>query len=65
MAKLLTTCSFPAVGRLFGHRDHTTVLHAFRKYQPIIDELRKSGAINLPLGELVAAAFDAKDRVMN
>ncbi len=35
LAKLLTTRSLPEIGRKFGGRDHTTVIHAVRK----IDEL--------------------------
>jgi len=27
----LTTCSYPQIGRMFGDRDHTTVLFAYRK----------------------------------
>lgn len=38
LAKQLTTLSLPDLGRAFGGRDHTTVLHAVRK----IDELRRA-----------------------
>lgn len=38
LAKQLTTRSLPEIGRKFGGRDHTTVMHAVRK----IDELRES-----------------------
>jgi chromosomal replication initiator protein len=31
LAKQLTTRSLPDIGRRFGGRDHTTVLHAVRK----------------------------------
>lgn len=37
LAKTLTPRSLPEIGRRFGGRDHTTVLHAFRK----IESLRK------------------------
>jgi chromosomal replication initiator protein len=36
LAKQLTTRSLPEIGRKFGGRDHTTVIHAVRK----IEELR-------------------------
>ena len=36
LAKQLTTRSLPDIGRRFGGRDHTTVLHAVRR----IDALR-------------------------
>ena len=35
LAKELTTNSLPAIGRQFGGRDHTTVLHAWRKIAPM------------------------------
>ena len=38
LAKQLTTRSLPDIGRRFGGRDHTTVIHAVRR----IDELRAS-----------------------
>jgi chromosomal replication initiator protein len=37
LAKAMTTRSLPEIGRRFGGRDHSTVLHAIRK----IDELSK------------------------
>lgn len=33
LSKQLTTRSLPEIGRRFGNRDHTTVLHAIRKVQ--------------------------------
>ena len=38
LAKQLTSRSLPEIGRKFGGRDHTTVMHAVRK----IDELRSA-----------------------
>lgn len=38
LAKELTNHSLPEIGQAFGGRDHTTVLHAFRK----INELREA-----------------------
>jgi chromosomal replication initiator protein len=40
LAKTLTSKSLPDIGRRFGGRDHTTVIHAVRK----IEELRASDA---------------------
>lgn len=51
LAKQLTSRSLPEIGRRFGNRDHTTVLHAIRKIEgelagdarlkDDIDELKK------------------------
>ena len=40
LAKQLTSRSLPEIGRKFGGRDHTTVMHAVRK----VDELRDHDA---------------------
>ena len=40
LAKQLTSRSLPEIGRKFGGRDHTTVMHAVRK----VDELREGDA---------------------
>ncbi len=40
LAKQLTSRSLPEIGRKFGGRDHTTVMHAVRK----VDELRERDA---------------------
>jgi hypothetical protein len=39
LCKRLTGASLPAIGRAFGGRDHTTVLHAVRKMAVFIDYL--------------------------
>jgi len=35
LAKQLTTRSLPEIGRKFGGRDHTTVIHAIRKIEEL------------------------------
>jgi chromosomal replication initiator protein len=38
LARKLTTRSLPEIGRRFGGRDHTTVLHACRRIEALCDE---------------------------
>lgn len=37
LAKVLTTASLPEIGRKFGGRDHTTVIHAIRKVEELLE----------------------------
>ena len=37
LSRRLTGRSFPEIGRLFGGRDHTTVLHAIRKIADLVE----------------------------
>ena len=36
LAKTMTPRSFPEIGKRFGGRDHTTVLHAVRKIEGLV-----------------------------
>jgi len=36
LSRQLTKCSYPQIGRLFGDRDHTTVLFAYRKISGMV-----------------------------
>ncbi len=38
LSRKLTTRSLPEIGRRFGGRDHTTVLHACRRIEALIVE---------------------------
>jgi chromosomal replication initiator protein len=38
LAKTLTLRSLPEIGRRFGGRDHTTVLHAVRKIEGLVSK---------------------------
>jgi chromosomal replication initiator protein len=37
LSRQLTKCSYPQIGRMFGDRDHTTVLFAYRKIAAMIE----------------------------
>ena len=39
LCKHLTKLSMPEIGRMFGGKDHTTILHAVRKLSPILPEI--------------------------
>ncbi|MEL7049040.1 MAG: helix-turn-helix domain-containing protein, partial [Pseudomonadota bacterium] len=49
LAKQMTSRSLPEIGRRFGGRDHTTVLHAIRKIE---GELSKNQSLNEEIDEL-------------
>ena len=49
LAKRLTARSLPEIGRRFGGRDHTTVLHAIRKIER---EMGENGTLREDLGIL-------------
>ena len=36
LARELTNSSFPAIGKAFGNRDHTTIMHAYQKVKELI-----------------------------
>ena len=47
LAKVLTPRSLPEIGRRFGGRDHTTVLHAVRKIEGLIGDKTLADEIEL------------------
>jgi hypothetical protein len=51
LCRKLTSKSYPDIGRRFGHRDHTTVLHGIRKIEATI-------ATNQKLADDVAAIME-------
>ncbi|MDB5706308.1 MAG: chromosomal replication initiation protein DnaA [Sphingomonas bacterium] len=53
LAKRLTTRSLPEIGRKFGGRDHSTVIHAVRRIEELRDKDREiDGAVRTLLREL-------------
>lgn len=56
LAKKLTLNSLPGIGRMFNGMDHTTVLHAVRKYDWLIQRVGGELGPNASLTEWVARA---------
>ncbi len=53
LAKRLTTRSLPEIGRKFGGRDHSTVIHAVRRIEDLRDKDREiDSAVRTLLHEL-------------
>ncbi len=53
LSKRLTTRSLPEIGRKFGGRDHSTVIHAVRRVEELRDTDRDvDGAVRVLLGQL-------------
>ena len=38
LAKNLTSMSYPEIGKRFGNRDHTTIMHAIRKVEELMEQ---------------------------
>jgi chromosomal replication initiator protein len=51
LARRLTNSSLEQIGRFFGERDHTTMLHAFRRVEQLLET---DPGIRQSLGELQA-----------
>lgn len=49
LTKILTRKSLPEIGRLFGGRDHTTVLHAVRKFEWLKQKLEAELTLDDPV----------------
>ena len=41
LCKELTSYSYPEIGKVFGGKDHTTVIHAVKKIQSMIESDQK------------------------
>jgi len=59
----LTLLSMPTIARLFGGRDHTTILHACRKMEPIIRATAEKLGSGASLGQWVREAAEQAEKV--
>lgn len=62
MARHLTLCSIPEIGRHFGDRDHSTVTHAVERIDNLIRTDRETAAIVWALVESVDCAESVEIR---
>lgn len=63
LTRHLTPKSFPEIGRLFGGRDHTTIIHARVKMEPVLIDIKARLHDSAPLSDWVAAAVEAHNRI--
>ncbi len=61
LSKMLTVKSLPEIGRQFGNRDHTTVLHAIRKLDGVQHYVRAWTKPEDDLSLWIDAAFEGWD----
>jgi chromosomal replication initiation ATPase DnaA len=54
LARVLTSRSFPEIGRHFGGRDHSTIIHAIRKVKNFIDQGHPLASHVVTLQEMLA-----------
>lgn len=60
--RLLTPCSLPELGRVFGDRSHTTVLRAFRRCRELIEsDANWASRMDTLLVRLVEKVVSARD----
>jgi chromosomal replication initiator protein len=57
LARELTEHSFPAIGRQFGNRDHTTIMHSYMKIKELIRETPLLHSEIRDIKESLAARF--------
>lgn len=53
----LTRASTIVIGKLFGGRDHTTVIHAAKRYATIIAEVEAEIGIDAPIADWISRAI--------
>lgn len=59
LARHLTGKSLPELGRRFGGRDHTTVLHACKRYRALVDQIAPLIPAEASAGDWVRALYAA------
>jgi chromosomal replication initiator protein len=57
LARQMTNHSFPAIGREFGDRDHTTIMHSYTKVKTLLEETPLLQAEISEIQEALAARY--------
>lgn len=62
LARQMTPLSLPAIGRLFGGRDHTTILHAVRRVDALLshDAWLRAGVVQIERDVAALAAAEGR-----
>ncbi len=60
LTRELTNQSFPAIGRQFGNRDHTTIMHSYMKVKALIEEMPLLHAEIKEIEESLRARFSVR-----
>ncbi len=60
LTRELTNQSFPAIGRQFGNRDHTTIMHSYMKIKSLIEEMPLLHAEIKEIEESLRARFTVR-----
>ena len=55
LCRELTELSYPQIGKYFGNRDHSTVLHAYEK---ISDEVKSNNDVKIMINDLISSIKD-------
>jgi hypothetical protein len=63
LAKELTQRTLPDIGRKFGGRDHTTILHAVRRYAPLMDATRVAMQPHASLDDWINTALELSQTI--
>jgi hypothetical protein len=65
LARQLTKASYPVIGRHFGGRDHTTILHGYRRIAQLMRETNTMAGEVEDVREIVLTMAPARQRLLD